>query len=165
MPTPADQRWTLFAAALLTAALTLVAWNALGSARALGQKPLPPEDLQSFVPFLAPLPDTSVLAHALAGTIAVPRDPFGATPAARSSTPTKSSAGTTTPAPEQEQRWVVSTILFEGTKKSAFVNNAWVTVGDPLGGGSRLTAVERDHVVVTDAKGVRHVVPIQGGES
>ena len=73
--------------------------------------------------------------------------------------------GSVRPTKVEGGHWVVSSILFEGSEKSAIVNNAWVTIGDTLGGGSRLTAVESDHIVVTDAKGVRHKVPIQGGES
>jgi hypothetical protein len=61
------------------------------------------------------------------------------------------------------QQWVVSSILFEDTKRSAIVNNTWVGVGDPLGGGARVTAIERKYVIVTDANGTRHVVPIRGG--
>jgi len=60
------------------------------------------------------------------------------------------------------QQWVVSSILFEDSKRSAILNNAWVNVGDALAGGARVTAIERKYVIVTDAKGNRQVVPIQG---
>ena len=95
----------------------------------------------------------------------VTRDPFAPTSFVGVRVPVGTAVEASRPTTGEGQHWVVSSILFEGSKRSAIVNNAWVSVGDALGGGSRLTAVERDHIVVTDAKGVRHVVPIQGGES
>ena len=147
-------------------ALTIVARRAIQSGSEVGARALPVADLQSLSPYLTPLPNASALAIGGSNAMVVTRDPFASTGVARagnSSSPT--AVGARLPMPADGQNWVVSTIVFEGSKKSAIVNNAWVTIGDTLGGGSRLTAVERDHVVVTDAKGVRHKVPIQGGES
>lgn len=160
-----QQRSTLVVAALVASALTIVAQRTIKAGRELGTRALPAADLQSLSPFLGPLTDTSVVGQGITRATVITRDPFAPTGVARSVTP----LGTNIDAPrlttEVGQRWVVSTIVFEGSKKSAIVNNAWVTVGDALGGGSRLTAVERDHIVVTDANGIRHKVPIQGGES
>jgi hypothetical protein len=106
------------------------------------------------------------LASATTSGIVVARDPFVAVELAPISGTSSGSVSATSPRiPSAAQPWVVSSILVEGSNRSAIVNNTWVTVGDSLAGGSHLTAVERDHVVVTDAQGVRHTVSIQGGES
>lgn len=166
-PAAADQqRLSWLAVALFVSALTIVARRTIQGGREVGARALPVADLQSLSPYLTPLSDTSALAKSVSNAMVVTRDPFAPTGVARSG---NSSSRTTVdghlPMAASGENWVVSTIVFEGSKKSAIVNNAWVTIGDTLGGGSRLTAVERDHVVVTDAKGVRHKVPIQGGES
>jgi hypothetical protein len=160
------QRTTMLGVvALLASALTIVAYRTITSARELEARPLPNADLQSLAPYLQPLSDTSILAQGAANTMVVPRDPFVASGVARAGLPIRMTLDSNRSTSAGEQHWVVSSILVEGSKKSAIVNDAWVTIGDTLGGGSRLTAVERDHIVVTDAKGVRHKVPIQGGES
>jgi hypothetical protein len=160
-----QQRLSLVAAALFASALTIIALRTIKAGREVEARALPVADLQSLSPFLRPLTDTSVLARRVTNAMVVTRDPFAPTGVARSENPSRATVDTHLPMPANGEQWVVSTILFEGSKKSAIVNNAWVTIGDTLGGGSRLTAVERDHIVVTDAKGVRHNVPIQGGES
>jgi len=91
------------------------------------------------------------------------RDPF-ALPTMPSGTVVRGSGEPASrPKPGGSQQWVVSSILFEESRRSAIVNNAWVNVGDPLGNGARVTAIERKYVIVTDANGTRHVVPIKGG--
>jgi hypothetical protein len=161
-----QQRLTLGVAALLASALTILALRSIASSKNALSVQLPTADLESLSPYVRPLRDTSVLAVASAGAMVVTRDPFAPTGVARGGSPIKTTVNAPLPTTGNGlQQWVVSTILFEGSKKSAIVNNAWVTIGDTLGGGSRLTAVERDHIVVTDAKGIRHKVSIQGGET
>ena len=134
------------------------------SAAKVATKPLPTGDLEAVSAYLAPLPDSSRLADVGTGTMVVARDPFGST----ASVPLApaGSAGTLGSRPAKgggSQQWVVSSILIEASRRSAIVNDAWVGVGDPLGGGARVTAIERKHVIVTDANGTRHTVPIRGG--
>ena len=161
-----QQRLALGVAALLTSALTIVALRSIASSKDVLSVQLPATNLESLSPYVRPLRDTSVLATESAGAMVVSRDPFAPTGVARVGSVAKTTVNAPLPTTGNgQQQWVVSTILFEGSKKSAIVNNAWVTIGDTLGGGSRLTAVERDHIVVTDAKGIRHKVPIQGGET
>ena len=160
-----QQRMRMVAATLLVSALTIVAQRMIKAGGEVGTLPLPVADLQSLSPFLGPLRDSSRLAKSVGNdAIVITRDPFAPPRVARADAPSRTTVGALVPTATGVEHWVVSTILFEGPKKSAIVNDAWVTVGDSLGGGSRLTAVERDHIVVTDAKGVRHKVPIQGGE-
>lgn len=164
MPTD-RKRALLIGVGCATIALAALSLRAIKSAVEVGTRPIPVTDLQSLAPFLGPLSDTSVLDHVSSGTMVVTRDPFGASLEVAPRVPVGTAVEYSRPTTSVRQYWVVSSILFEGTRRSAIVNNAWVSVGDALGGGSRLTAVERDHIVVTDARGVRHVVPIQGGES
>jgi hypothetical protein len=164
---PADQRPVFIAAALFVVALTILATRYVNSAAAIEAKPLPAADLQAASLFLTPLSDTSMTTPVVAHAVAQSRDPFATVRTmAGQGLPDASARPSTSlpPRPASSQPWVVSTILLEGSRKSAIVNNVWVAVGDSLGGGSRLTEVERDHVIVTDAKGVRHKVSIQGGE-
>jgi hypothetical protein len=163
---PADQRPMLISAALFAVALGILAVRYIKGSTDVESRPLPAGDVHALSAFVAPLPDTSVLASAATSGIVVARDPFVAVELAPISGTSRGSASATSPRiPSAAQPWVVSSILVEGSNRSAIVNNAWVTVGDSLAGGSHLTAVERDHVVVTDAQGVRHTVSIQGGES
>lgn len=163
--TPADQRTMLLAAALFVAALAIFAVRSLKAGSAIAMRAVPTADLQTLSSFLMPLGSSSLLATSPAGTIVVARDPFVAKAVAAEQGPLRTTANPVQPTTAKSQPWVVSSILVEGSRRSAIVNDVWVTVGDSLGGGSHLTAVEPDHIVVTDAKGIRHTVPIQGGES
>jgi hypothetical protein len=157
------QRSLLIGIAAVALALAVVSSRMVKSAQALAVTPAPTPSFDAVSSYLGPLPaDTSVLAHVGSAAMVVVRDPF-ALPSVQ--VPVETTARVTRPKPGERQHWVVSSILFEGSKRSAIVNNAWVTVGDTLGGGYRVTAVERDHIVVTGANGVRHIVPIQGGEA
>jgi hypothetical protein len=152
----------LLAIAALTAIGGVVGFRSVNAAQVVAAKSQPLADLKSLAPFLGPLPDEASLAGVVPGTMVVDRDPFegsAADPRAMSG-----AGALVGPKAAGRQQWVVSSILFEDSRRSAIVNNKWVTVGDELGGGARLSAIERKHVVVTDAQGNRHVVPIQDGE-
>ena len=165
MPTPAPdrQRVSLIAIAVISLALSTLAVRVVSGAAAVAAKPVPSADLQALGAFMAPLASAPILADVGAGTMVGDRDPFGSVAPAPRAIVTGSSAQVSRPKSGGGQQWVVSSILFEDNKRSAIVNNAWVGVGDPLGGGARVTAIERKYVIVTDANGNRHVVSIQGG--
>lgn len=167
MPTPATdrRRATLIVLAVVSGGLAALAIGVVDSAAKVAARPLPAADLEAVSEFLAPLPDSSRLAGVGTGTMVVTRDPFGST--ASTALAPIGSAGTKAPRPAKggSQQWVVSSILIEASRRSAIVNNAWVSIGDTLGAGARITAIERKYVIVTDANGNRHVVPIQGGGS
>ena len=165
MPTPAPdrQRVSLIAIAVISLALSTLAVRVVSGAAAVAAKPVPAADLQALGAFMAPLASAPSLADVGAGTMVGDRDPFGSVASAPRASVSGSSAQVSRPKAGGGQQWVVSSILFEDSKRSAIVNNAWVGVGDPLGGGARVTAIERKYVIVTDANGNRHVVSIQGG--
>ena len=162
-PATDRQRMLLIGIAVVSMVMAVLALQVIKGAGVVTARPLPAADVQNLTAFLGPLPDSTRLAEVEPGTMVVDRDPFGFV-AAVTRGPVRG-VGTSAPRPTSGvgQRWVVSSILFEESRRSAIVNNAWVGVGDPLGGGARVTAIERKHVIVTDANGIRHVVPIQGG--
>lgn len=166
MPTPATDRTRtiLLAVAVASVVLGLAALRSVKSAMAVAAKPVPAADVQTLTAFLGPLPDSASLAGVARGTMVVVRDPFAATGSAAGPQVRIAGGISSRPRTVGDQQWIVSSILFEDSRRSAIVNNAWVTIGDPLGGGARVTAIERKHVIVTDANGMRHVVPLQGGE-
>src|SRR4051812_13825895 len=163
MPTPATdrKRLALIVVAVISVGLAVLSSKVLNAAATTAAKPVPVSDIQSLSAYLAPLPDSTSLAVSGNGTMVGQSDPFGPVrPAAR--TAIRGTVPSDTTMRTAAQHWVVSSILFEDSKRSAIVNNAWVSVGDPLDAGARVTAIERKYVVVTDAKGNRQVVPIQG---
>lgn len=164
MATPAGerQRLILLVAAVAVAALGVSGWRVVSGSRKVAARPLPVSDIQGMSSFLGPLSDTTSLAQGDAGTMVVNRDPF-LPPAGTGQNIRPSPPAAGPPKDVVTRGWVVSSILFEDSRRSAIVDNQWVSVGDALGGGARVTAIERKHVVVTDANGVRHVVPIKGG--
>ena len=165
MPTPATDRprATLIVVAVISVALAALAFRVVNGAAAPANKAIPVTDLQSVTAYLGPLTDSTALAAVGTGTMVGERDPFGSTTPAIRAPLGNSGKSASRPTTGGSQQWVVSSILFEASRRSAIVNNAWVNVGDPLGGGARVTAIERKYVIVTDANGNRHVVSIQGG--
>lgn len=57
----------------------------------------------------------------------------------------------------------VNAVLITPSYRAAIINDVLVQLGAALSDGSRLTAVERDHVVLTDAKGARRTIDIKEG--
>jgi hypothetical protein len=163
MPTPTDRRRaTLVVLAVLSGVLAALAIGVVDSAAKVATRPLPTADLEAVSSYLAPLPDSSRLAGVGTGTMVVARDPFGSAVSAPLAPGGSTGTLAARPAKGGSQQWVVSSILIEASRRSAIVNDAWVGVGDPLGGGARVTAIERKYVIVTDANGTRHTVPIRG---
>jgi hypothetical protein len=162
MPTQATDRPRLALAAIAIAslALTVLSLRVLDAAGRTAARQVPAGDLRSLNAYLSPLPDTTSLAVVPVGSMVGESDPFGVPAPTRRASAGSLSSGA--PTSRSSQQWVVSSILFESSKRSAIINNAWVNVGDALGGGARVAAIERKYVVVTDATGKRQVVSLQG---
>ena len=159
---PAERaRGILAAVAVLSAAGAFLSLRAVSNTSMLAARAIPADDLQKLAAYLQPLPDSGV-ALVQPGTTVVPRDPFGSVPAAQR--PHGRPVPPIRPTSVEAGQWVVSSILLEGSRRSAILNNTWVTIGDAISGGAKVTAIEPDHVIVTDSRGIRHTVPIQGGE-
>jgi hypothetical protein len=138
-------------------------WRSLHSASAqqavAAPATVPNPQLSQLMPFTAPIADTLRIGPASSDSITMPRDPFAAKPLPRLSEP--SSAVAAAPRVKTDSlQWRVTTTLMAGSRRAALINDVLVYVGDPLPGGSKLTSVERDHVVVTDPKGAAHTVAV-----
>jgi hypothetical protein len=165
MPTKPSDRHIVVAAAggILTVALAAVALRSIASAAEVAKVPVATAGLETLAAFTKPLPTSSGLARPGTGTMVVARDPFFPVRSPVVNTAANSRPRATGTTGTRRDGWVVTSILIEGSRRSALVNDAWVSVGDALGAGSRVSAIERDHVVVTDALGARHVLSIQRG--
>ena len=139
-----------------------LAWRSLragAAAGALAPAPSPGPQLTQLNAYATPIPDTMRIAPSAPDVGVVTRDPFVMRGAPRILT---SSSGSAAPRQVEEARveWKVTTTLVAGARRAALINDQLVYVGDPLPDGSKLTTVERDHVVVTDRKGAAHTVAV-----
>lgn len=135
----------------------------LGAPVAIGAMPDP--GVAGLMAFATPVPDSLRSIRPASDSVMLRRDPFVAQPTGQvAATPPASGAREIAPRSETEN-WRVTTTLVSGNRRAALINDALVYVGDPLPDGSRLTTVERDHVVVTDQKGAAHRVAVARGDN
>jgi hypothetical protein len=148
-------------AALLVVVSGFVGWRAVGEST--GSKVpaiVPSPQLTQLLPYSSPLGDTLRVVGAAGGdSIVLPRDPFVEVAPAPAAARAASSVGHAA-APEAP-KWNVTATLTSGTRRAAVINDALIYVGDPVPGGGKLTSVERDRVVVTDARGAPHTVAVK----
>ncbi|MEO6878885.1 MAG: hypothetical protein ABI205_10415, partial [Gemmatimonadaceae bacterium] len=128
------------------------------------QAPLPSPQLTPLMPYTQPLADTVVLPRTGRAAVALARDPFGATTIAQSSQISHGSSGAADVAPRAGASLHVTATMIGGARRAAVINDLLIYVGDQVPGGGRLTSVESDRVVVTDAQGTSHVVAVKEGE-
>ncbi len=83
-------------------------------------------------------------------------DPFGSETDVTSSTPPQ--AGPVIALPTQ---YVLSAILISTDNRLAVVNELLVSVGTVLPGGTRVTAIEPDHIVIVAPSGVRRMLTVK----
>lgn len=158
----------LAVAAIVILGIGFMGWRSLRTPAAPAGKvapmpaPVPNAQVSELLPYVEPPTDSLRTVAAATDTIVLRRDPFAGQPLARAAEP----AGVATmagaePRPRREaEEWHVTTTLLSGNRRAALINDALIYVGDPLPDGSRLTSVERDHVVVTDQKGAAHTVAV-----
>ncbi|MFI5230225.1 MAG: hypothetical protein ACHQWU_14215 [Gemmatimonadales bacterium] len=152
-----------FWAAVVLIVLVIIAvtgWRSLGNTpRTAMPTTSPVADLEPLLPFAAPAADTARVAALSPGTAPVFRDPFVAVPtlaAVQAGRPNEQ------PKPEDESL-ILSAVLITQSRRAAVINDVLVDLGGRIAGGPRLTAVERDHVVLTDANGVRRTLTLSDG--
>ena len=165
---------SLAVSTLVIALVASAGWRALGDpvpggrgARAVtAAKPVllvPNPGLDQLIPYAAPLSDSVAEVAVEAPAISVRRDPFAdapePAPVRESPRPdAKSAEG------QHETRGLelsVTATLVAGARRAAVINDSLIYVGGVVPGAGRLTAVESDHVVVTDAKGTAHTVAVK----
>jgi len=123
--------------------------------------------LGELAPFQRPVTGTLTQVFALSeGHEIVTRDPFRTSVVAPTPTRVIASApalaeDADVPAPRANQLETLqlSAILIADGRRAAVVNETIVAVGDPIGGG-RVSAIERDHVIVSAPDGRRRVLSI-----
>lgn len=91
-------------------------------------------------------------------SIELPRDPFTASAVYHPAVRHEPALRPRTQIGAGAQAWRVSAVLITNTRRAAVVNDSLVDQGAALPGGARLTSVEADHVIVTDASGTRHTI-------
>jgi len=106
-------------------------------------------------------PGDSDLVVASGGVVSPTPDPFAHRAIARIAAvapakPNAANAQSKIPAPVYH----VTTTLMAGARRAALINDQLIYVGESLPDGSKLTAVERDRVIVTDHSGVAHSVAV-----
>lgn len=161
MASRAEHMLGVAAAAIVLAGF--LGWRTLGTQKSSMQTPaaVPNPNLAQLAPYTAPLSDTLRTIPSATDSIAPRRDPFLGQPVPRVAAEKQpAGADEAPPARANTEAWRVTTTLMAGNRRAALINDALVYVGDPLPDGSRLTTVERDHVVVTDQKGAAHTVAV-----
>ena len=163
---PAERHSVWFAiAALAIVGFGVVEWRAL-------RAPVTPAAAQQVAALPAGSDVADVLSYLTADTvspmpaaarasepIAVLRDPFGPSDAPRSVL-ARNGRGIGS---VRSSNWTVNAVLITPSYRAAIINDVLVQLGAALSDGSHLTAVERDHVVLTDAKGARRKIDIKEG--
>lgn len=123
--------------------------------------------LSHLTPFAGPVSDSMPVALS-AESVALRRDPFAArrlSPALKLGVDvTGATMDTTARRKIAEPKWHVSAILIGGAQRAAIINDVLVRVGDTLPGGTKLTSVEQDRVVLTESNGTAHTVAVREGE-
>jgi len=137
-------------------------WRTLGTQKGVGPAPVsvPNPNLAQLAPYTSPLSDTLRTLPSSSDSITPRRDPFLGQPIPHAAEEKPAADEPQTRPRNNAEAWRVTTTLMAGSRRAALINDELVYVGDPLPDGSRLTTVERDHVVVTDQKGAAHTVAV-----
>jgi hypothetical protein len=162
-------RW-IAAAAVFVVATGFLGWRALGSSDP--RKPgltlaTPDPQLAPLFAYSAPLADTIRILGMGDAAITLRQDPFGRhliAPADRGRSPVSSVAAVPRVVDVDSPHWQVTATLMNGSRRAAVINDELIYLGDSVPGGGKLTAVERDRVTVTDARGASHTVAVKEGE-
>jgi hypothetical protein len=159
------------AEAWLAAAAVIVVLGGVIGRRALSgvaaPAPPPPQtaDLDALSKYLAPLASpASTSSDMVEPPIGVQRDPFAAPVAEVVAAPARSDSAPVVVAPAAGT-WTVNAVLITDSYRAAIINDALVTLGNKLSDGARLTAVERDHVVLMDAQGTKRIITVRDGNN
>jgi hypothetical protein len=123
--------------------------------------PLPSPHLTELMAYSQPLADTAVARRSRRPAVMLARDPFGALPAPASEI---SHDDRGVAVPKRENGLHVTATMIAGTRRAAVINDQLIYVGENVPGGGKLTSVERDRIVVTDAQGTSHVVAVKEGD-
>jgi hypothetical protein len=159
-------RWIVAAAAFVVIT-GFFGWRSLGPTdprKATLAPTTPNPQVTQLLAYSAPLPDTLRLLGMGDATMAVRQDPFARPLAAPAARDRPSVAVEARVVDVEGPHWQVTAMLINGSRRAAVINDELIYVGDSVPGGGTLTAVERDRVTVTDARGASHTVAVKQGE-
>lgn len=159
-------RWLAVAAGFVLVT-GLLGWRILGpsDARQTGLTPVATTpQLTELLAYSAPLPDTVRILGMGDAAITLGQDPFGRQLIALPERDRPLAAVVPRPAEVEGPHWQVTATLMNGSRRAAVINDELIYLGDSVPGGGKLTAVERDRVTVTDARGASHTVAVKEGE-
>lgn len=160
---PDEQRQTRLAVAILVVA-ALAFWSLRiigrpGVATAAVSPDTPSQvELDSLSRYLTPMADSLAASRDTVNAAAFEGDPFEP-PAPVHVAPAPRSAVAPAPAPD----WVLSAIFITASRRAAVVNDVLVNIGDRLPGGARVSAIERDHVVIIEPSGTQRRLTLREG--
>jgi hypothetical protein len=146
---------------VVLAIIGVTAWRSLrASPRSVAPAASPVADLEPLIPYAAPPADTARIAALTPPAPGVSRDPFV------SEAPVAVAVQSGQPVEQpraQTNAPTLNAVLITQSRRAAVINDVLVELGSRLADGTRLTAVERDHVVLTDANGVRRTLTLSDG--
>lgn len=144
--------WILAGAGAVAAGLVVAGWLLVPPAPAPMTLPAA-GDLLALDGYLAPVPGADAR-PGVPPPVSVEGSPFG--PLASAPTPARGPTGAA-PGPA----WAVTAIMITGARRIAIVNDRLVRPGDRLADGSRIAAVEADHVLLITPSGERRRLELE----
>lgn len=114
--------------------------------------------IRNITPYTVPNDSVTVTPSLPGQTLLLQRDPFTATASYRAVTRSISLVPRPAQSGAAPARWLVSAVLITRSRRAAVINDSLIDEGGAVPGGARLTSVEPDHVIVTDARGARHTL-------
>lgn len=159
---PDEQRQTRLAVAILVvAALAFWSLRIIGrpdvATAAMTTNTPSQVELDSLSRYLTPMADSLAASRDTVSAAAFEGDPFQPpAPVARVRAPVVVAQA---PAPD----WVLSAIFITASRRAAVVNDVLVNIGDRLPGGARVSAIERDHVVIVEPSGTERRLTLREG--
>jgi hypothetical protein len=115
--------------------------------------------IRNLTPYTVPNDSPVTSGPSLPGqTMLLQRDPF--TAAASYRTVTRAIPLVRPPVGSQAvaHRWQVTAVLITRSRRAAVIDDSLIDEGASVPGGARLTSVTPDRVIVTDARGTRHML-------
>jgi len=115
--------------------------------------------IRNLTPYTVPHDSPVTGAPSLPGqTLLLQRDPFTATASYRAVTRGIPLVRRPVQAGAAAHAWQVTAVLITRTRRAAVIDDSLIDEGGSIPGGARLTSVEPDRVIVTDARGARHTL-------
>ncbi|MBA3656307.1 MAG: hypothetical protein H0W69_03030 [Gemmatimonadaceae bacterium] len=148
------------AVVLLIATVTFLAQSVLkrtGDAPILSSVIPTAENMDSLGRYLAPLQATAVPVLDNVSQLRIDNsDPFRSETDSTSETVPQAATILTPPT-----QYVLSAILISTDNRLAVVNETLVSIGTVLPGGTRVTAIEPDHIVIVAPSGIRRMLTVK----